>query len=198
MAKRLFDIFFSLFGLIALFPLFLVTALWIKLDSDGPVFFRQIRVGRFGKSFSIHKFRTMAVDSEKLGYLTIGRDSRVTRSGHFLRKSKLDELPQLIDVFIGKMSLVGPRPEVPEFIDCYPEDVREIVLSVRPGITDRASIEMVDENMILSQYPDARKAYIDHVLPLKLRYYVQYANSNSVLGDIKIIFDTVLKIIFRK
>lgn len=198
MPKRLFDIFCSVIGLVVLLPWFLIIALWIKLDSQGPVFFRQTRVGRFGQPFLIHKFRTMRVNSECEGRLTVGLDSRITRSGHFLRKFKLDELPQLIDVLFGYMSLVGPRPEVQEFIDCYPKDVRAKVLSVRPGITDRASIEMVDENEILSQYTDSTQAYIDVILPLKQQYYLEYVDSYGVVTDIKIIFETILKIIKRK
>lgn len=198
MPKRLFDIFCSVIGLFVLLPLFLVIALWIKLDSKGPVFFRQNRVGRFGQPFLIHKFRTMRINSESAGRLTVGRDSRITRSGHFLRKFKLDELPQLIDVLFGDMSLVGPRPEVQEFIDHYPKDVRTKVLSVRPGITDRASIEMVDENEILSKYVDSAQAYIDVILPLKQRYYIEYVESHGVVTDIKIIFKTILKIFGRR
>ncbi|WP_445425008.1 sugar transferase [Alishewanella sp. HL-SH06] len=197
MLKRFFDVVCAALGLVVLFPVLLVIAIWIKLDSSGPVFFRQVRVGRFGVPFRIHKFRTMRVNAEQSGLLTIGRDNRITRSGHLLRKTKLDELPQLIDVLMGKMSLVGPRPEVQEFIDCYPENVRAKVLSVRPGITDRASIEMVDENDILSKYPEPRQAYIDHILPLKQRYYVEYVDSHSVVTDIRIIWDTLLKIVKR-
>lgn len=178
-------------------PLFLVIAVWIKLDSKGPVFFRQVRVGRNGKPFRIHKFRTMGVNSESVGRLTVGNDSRVTRSGHFLRKSKIDELPQLIDVVVGNMSLVGPRPEVQEFIDCYPSEVRREVLSVRPGITDLASIEMVDENEILAKYTDSRKAYIEQILPIKQQYYVDYVRNNSLFEDINIIFKTIYKIVNR-
>lgn len=197
MLKRLFDLLCAALGLAALFPVLLLIAIWIKLDSPGPVFFRQVRVGRFGIPFRIHKFRTMRVNAEQAGRLTVGRDSRITRSGHILRKTKLDELPQLIDVLIGKMSLVGPRPEVQEFIDCYPDDIKTKVLSVRPGITDRASIEMVDENEILSKYPDPRQAYIDHILPIKQRYYLEYVDNHGVIADIKIIFDTILKIVRR-
>ncbi|MDP5131707.1 MAG: sugar transferase [Paraglaciecola sp.] len=197
MLKRLFDVVFAALGLVVLFPVLLVIAIWIKLDSSGPVFFRQVRVGRCGVPFRIHKFRTMRVNAEQSGRLTIGRDNRITRSGHLLRKTKLDELPQLIDVLIGKMSLVGPRPEVREFIDCYPDNIKAKVLSVRPGITDRASIEMVDENEILSKYPDPRQAYIDHILPIKQRYYVEYVDNHGVFTDIKIIFDTIFKIIKR-
>lgn len=197
MAKRCFDFICSFCGLLILFPFFVIIALWIKLDSKGPIFFRQVRVGQFGVPFSIHKFRTMSVNSEASGRLTVGNDPRVTRSGFFLRKSKIDELPQLIDVFLGKMSLVGPRPEVQEFIDCYPDEVKNEVLSVRPGITDLASIEMVDENEILSGYSDHRQAYIDIILPIKQNYYVEYVRNNNVALDIYIIFMTILKIINR-
>lgn len=197
MAKRLFDVFASIVGLLLLTPVFILIALWIKVDSSGPVFFRQVRVGCRGRLFRIHKFRTMRVDAEKLGRLTVGVDSRITRSGHFLRKTKIDELPQLIDVLLGKMSLVGPRPEVQEFIDCYPEDVRKKVLSVRPGITDKASIEMVDENEILANYDDAKQAYIDVVLPIKQAYYLEYVDSQSFLLDLKLIFLTIIRIFTR-
>lgn len=197
MLKRLFDIVASFIGLLLLLPLFLIISIWVKLDSSGPVFFRQTRVGRFGISFRIHKFRTMKVESETQGRLTIGADPRITRSGHFLRKTKIDELPQLIDVFLGTMSLVGPRPEVQEFIDCYPDEVREKVLSVRPGITDKASIEMVDENEILAGYEDSRQAYIDIILPIKQKYYLEYVDNNSLIMDISLIFATLMKIVKR-
>jgi lipopolysaccharide/colanic/teichoic acid biosynthesis glycosyltransferase len=197
MVKRFFDITASFAGLICLLPLLVIIAVWIKLDSSGPVFFRQARVGRFGIQFRIHKFRTMAVGSESLGRLTVGSDSRITFSGHILRKTKIDELPQLIDVLIGKMSLVGPRPEVQEFIDCYPKDIKDKVLSVRPGITDKASIEMVDENEILAGYKDSRQAYIDIILPIKQKYYVEYVDRNNFLLDISLIFLTILKIVKR-
>ncbi len=197
MAKRIFDIVLSGLGLLFLFPIMLIIAIWIKLDSHGPIFFRQERVGRYGILFRIHKFRTMRVNSELAGRLTVGRDARITRCGHFLRKKKLDELPQLIDVFIGKMSLVGPRPEVQEFINFYPSDIRDKVLSVRPGITDRASIEMVNENDVLSKFIDSRQAYIENILPLKQDYYVDYVDNHRLITDIRIIFDTILKIIKR-
>lgn len=197
MLKRLFDIIASFIGLLLLLPLFIIISLWVKVDSNGPVFFRQTRVGRFGVPFRIHKFRTMKVDSEALGRLTIGSDPRITRSGHFLRKTKIDELPQLIDVFLGSMSLVGPRPEVQEFIDCYPDDIREKVLSVRPGITDKASIEMVDENEILAVYDDSRQAYIDVILPMKQKYYLEYVEKNNLFMDIALIFATLMKIVKR-
>lgn len=197
MSKRIFDLLCSGVGLIFLFPVFMSIMLWIKLDSPGPIFFRQVRVGRFGKLFRIHKFRTMRVDAEQSGRLTVGADSRVTRSGLFLRKYKLDELPQLIDVLIGRMSLVGPRPEVQEFIDCYPSAVRDKVLSVRPGITDWASIEMVDENQLLAGYDDPRQAYIDIILPVKQRFYLAYVEQQGFVTDIRIIVATILKVLSR-
>lgn len=197
MAKRLFDVITSLVGLLLLTPVFALIALWIKADSTGPVFYRQVRVGFHGVPFRIYKFRTMRIDAEESGRLTVGADSRITRSGRFLRKTKIDELPQLIDVLLGKMSLVGPRPEVQEFIDCYPEEVREKVLSVRPGITDKASIEMVDENEILAKYEDARQAYIDVILPIKQAYYLEYVDSQSFVSDLRLIFLTVVKIFTR-
>lgn len=197
MLKRTFDLVSATAGLVVLSPVFLLVAAWIKLDSPGPVFYRQIRVGRYGVPFRIHKFRTMTVNAEKAGRLTVGADNRITKSGQLLRKYKIDELPQLIDVVLGNMSLVGPRPEVQEFIDCYPADIRKKVLSVRPGITDRASIEMVDENEILATYENPRQAYIDVVLPLKQRYYVQYVDEQGVLTDIGIILATLRKIVTR-
>ena len=197
MIKRLFDFFGSLCGLIVLLPFLLLIALCIKFDSKGPVFFRQLRVGLNGNLFRIHKFRTMMVNSESSGSLTVGNDPRITKSGRFLRKSKLDELPQILDVFLGKMSLVGPRPEVKEFIDEYPEKVRKEVLSVRPGITDLASIEMIDENEIIARYDSPRQAYIEIILPIKQKYYVDYVQRQSLWLDIKIIFMTFKKIIFR-
>lgn len=197
MLKRTFDLVGCILGLVLLSPLFIVVAIWIKMDSSGPIFFRQERIGRNGEAFRIHKFRTMVSDSENKGRLTVGKDSRITASGQFLRKFKVDELPQLIDVAIGKMSLVGPRPEVREFIDEYPSKIRSIILSVRPGITDRASIEMVDENEILAKYEDPRKAYIEHILPIKQKYYVDYVKSRTFWGDILIIKDTIVRIVVR-
>ena len=192
MSKRLFDWLASTCGLLALAPVLVVLAFWIKLDSAGPVFFRQERVGRGGKLFRIHKFRTMVTDAERRGLqITVGADARVTRVGPWLRKYKLDELPQLLDVWLGHMSLVGPRPEVPRYVDCYPADVRDVVLSVRPGITDRASIEFKDENEILGRAADPHLAYVNEVLPIKLRYYVDYVAQRSLWSDIGIIFATV-------
>ena len=191
MIKRFFDWCASSIGLLLLLPVFLLIAVWIKLDSTGPVLFRQERVGRGGKTFRIHKFRTMVTDAETRGLqITVGTDARVTQIGRLLRKYKLDELPQLWDVWVGNMSLVGPRPEVPRYVACYPAGVREIVLSVRPGITDQASIEFKDENEILGAASDPHTAYIEKVLPIKLDYYIKYTQTQNFFGDIKLIFST--------
>lgn len=198
MAKRLFDWLASSVGLVLLAPLLLVIAVRIKLDSLGPVFFRQERVGQCGRLFRIHKFRTMFIDAELRGpQITVGADTRVTSVGLWLRKYKLDELPQLLDVWLGHMSLVGPRPEVPLYVAHYPNDVRELVLSVRPGITDMASIQFKDENEILGRAVDPHLAYVTEVLPIKLGYYADYVRNRSLLGDIEIIFLT-LKAIARR
>lgn len=196
MAKRFFDWLASGLGLVLLVPLLLMLAALIKLDSPGSVFFRQERVGRGGKLFRIHKFRTMVTDAERRGLqITVGADARVTRVGQWLRKYKLDELPQLLDVWLGHMSLVGPRPEVPRYVECYPANVRDLVLSVRPGITDRASIEFKDENLILGRAADPDKAYVEEVLPIKLKYYVEYIETNSLLGDVKLIIRTFMALL---
>lgn len=196
MSKRAFDWLASSLGLLLLMPLLVVLAIWIKLDSVGPVFFRQERVGMGGKSFRIHKFRTMVTDAEKRGLqITVGIDARVTRVGQWLRKYKLDELPQLLDVWLGHMSLVGPRPEVPRYVACYPADIRDIVLAVRPGITDKASIEFKDENEILGKAADPNEAYIQEVLPIKLGYYVEYVQSRSLWGDVNLIIRTIKALI---
>ncbi|GGY18602.1 sugar transferase [Paludibacterium paludis] len=197
LAKRLFDLAASAAGLLALSPLLIAIALWIRLDSPGPVFFRQVRVGRHGTLFRIHKFRTMQLMAESQGQLTVGTDQRVTGAGRFLRKSKLDELPQLLDVLFGDMSLVGPRPEVPRYVAHYPDSVRDLVLSVRPGITDWASIRMIDENEILGRAADPERAYIEEILPEKLDYYVRYAQGHTLPEDIRIIFATFARIVVR-
>lgn len=198
MIKRFFDICASGVGLIALAPFLILIAILIRLDSNGPVFFRQERVGQFGRLFRIHKFRTMVVGAETQGMqITVGADPRVTRVGDFLRRYKLDELPQLIDVLFGDMSLVGPRPEVPRYVACYPNELKKIVLSVRPGITDRASIEFKDENEILGRAIDPHQAYVTEVLPIKLGYYVEYVRSRTMLDDIEIIFLTIRAIVSR-
>lgn len=195
-AKRYFDLFFTIIGMIVLMPVFLLIALWIKFDSVGPVFFRQERVGLGGNIFGIYKFRTMIVDAEKYGkQITVGADQRITVSGKFLRKYKLDELPQLINVLLGDMSLVGPRPEVPRYVAEYPEAIRIIVLSVMPGITDYASIEYKDENEILGRAINPEKAYIEEVLPIKLKYYVQYVNERSLWLDFSLIIRTFMVLI---
>ncbi len=196
MTKRLFDWLASGLGLVLLSPFLFALAIWIKLDSPGPVFFRQERVGRFGCVFRIYKFRTMVTDAERLGLqITVGADARVTRAGRWLRKYKLDELPQLMDVWLGHMSLVGPRPEVPRYVACYPSNLRDVVLSVRPGITDRASIEFKAENEILGRAADPNHAYVEEVLPIKLKYYVEYVNSRTFWGDLNLIFLTIKAII---
>lgn len=196
MLKRLFDLVFTIPGVIVLSPVLLVLALWVHFDSNGPIFFRQERVGRNGVNFRIFKFRTMVVDAEKQGkQITVGADKRVTRSGEVLRKYKLDELPQLFNVILGDMSLVGPRPEVPRYIAEYTEEERQEVLSVRPGITDNASIEFRSENEILGQAQDPEWAYIHEVLPIKIRYYREYVQNHSLWGDFVIILRTFTAIL---
>ena len=196
MSKRLFDVLMSSLGLLLLGPALLLIALAIKLDSPGPVFFRQERVGRFGKPFRIHKFRTMRHEPQGQGLqITVGQDSRITRTGHLLRGTKLDELAQLIDVWTGTMSLVGPRPEVPRYVAHYPAGLRDKVLSVRPGITDIASIEYRDESSVLARAADPEQAYIHEVLPHKLALAAQYVDQVSVWVDIKLILRTLLVIV---
>jgi len=198
-AKRLFDLFFSLAGTILLLPVFVVVAVWIKFDSKGPVFFRQERVGQFGARFCIFKFRTMCLDAEARGrQITVGKDPRITNCGKFLRQHKLDELPQLLNVISGDMSLVGPRPEVPRYVALYPADVRERVLSVPPGITDYASIEYKDENEILGRAADPDKAYIEDIIPIKLAYYQRYVAQRSIWVDVKLILVTLSAIFGRR
>ena len=188
MAKRLLDILLSGLGLVLLAPLFALLALVIKLDSAGPVFFRQERMGRHGRPFRIFKFRTMAQATGVAGpQLTVAGDRRITRVGAVLRKYKLDELPQLIDVLRGTMSLVGPRPEVPRYVAHYPEGSRERVLSVRPGITDFASLHYRDENDLLARAADPEREYIEVILPSKLRYALDYVDNISVAGDLRVL-----------
>jgi len=193
--KRVFDLLACSFGLLLCAPLFAVLMLWIKLDSAGPVFFRQERVGLRGRLFKIHKFRTMVVDAEARGLqLTVGQDMRITRSGRFLRKYKLDELPQLLDVLLGEMSLVGPRPEVPKYVAYYPAEVRDLVLSVRPGITDFASIEFSEESAMLQNAADPERVYIEQILPIKLQHYLRYVEERSLWLDIRLIALTIGKV----
>jgi len=196
--KRVFDLIFSTIGLIILSPIFLVLAIIIKIDSKGPVYFRQNRVGKNCEVFKIHKFRTMKINSEHQGRLTIGKDRRITDFGKWLRRRKMDELPQLIDVFYGKMSLVGPRPEVKEYVNTYPKDIKKKILSIKPGITDYASITMIDESSLLEGYNNPQEAYIKHILPKKLELSAKYIDNNNIFLDIKIILITLQNIILRK
>lgn len=191
MTKRAFDLCAAALGVLLLSPLMVAIALWIRLDSKGPVLFRQVRVGRYGVPFDILKFRTMSAQADPQRLLTVGRDPRITRAGHFLRKYKLDELPQLFNVLTGTMSLVGPRPEVARYVACYPPRERELVLSVKPGVTDWASILYRDENTILGQASDPEQAYIDTILPTKLAYYVRYVHERSFWVDLRIIVRTL-------
>ena len=193
--KRLFDIVASGFGLLLLSPLFLLVAIWIKLDSPGPVFYRQVRVGRYNRDFRIFKFRSMRVGADKGSLVTIGgRDPRVTRSGYFIRKFKIDELPQLINVFIGDMSLVGPRPEVRHYVDYWTKEQLR-VLDVRPGITDPASIKFRNENELLEKAEDAEKYYIEVIMQEKLGRCLEYVEKHNFWFDIRLIFQTFLVII---
>ena len=194
--KRIFDIVVSVCGLILLSPLFLFLAVWIKLDSRGPVFYRQVRVGRNNKDFRIFKFRSMKEGSDQASLVTIGgHDSRITRSGYILRKFKLDELPQLINVFVGDMSLVGPRPEVRHYVDFWaPEQMH--VLDVRPGITDPASIKFRNENDLLDKADNPEEYYINVIMQEKIRLYLEYVENQSLWYDIKLIFQTI-KAIFQ-
>ena len=189
--KRIFDIVASGCGLIVLSPLFLILAIWIKLDSKGPVFYRQVRVGRNNRDFRIFKFRSMRRGSDQGSLVTIGgHDSRITRSGYILRKFKLDELPQLINVFVGDMSLVGPRPEVRHYVDFWtPEQMH--VLDVRPGITDPASIKFRNENDLLDKADNPEEYYINVIMQEKIRLYLEYVENHNLWYDIKLIFQTI-------
>lgn len=195
MLIRLLDIVLSLLGLLFLLPIFLILAVWIKFDSQGSIFFRQIRIGKDGRDFRIYKFRTMIVNAEKMGIITIGeRDPRITNSGYFLRKYKLDELPQLINVFKGEMSFVGPRPEVRKYVEMYNQEQIKI-LTVKPGITDYASIEYINEDEILGKSLDPERTYIEEIMPQKIKYNMKYINNKTVIEYFKIIFLTIIKII---
>ncbi|OQA10185.1 MAG: putative sugar transferase EpsL [Bacteroidetes bacterium ADurb.Bin397] len=193
--KRIFDLVLSAIFLILLAPLFIFIAIRIKLDSKGPVFYKQVRVGFNGKDFGIYKFRTMFVGSDKKGLLTVGgNDARITTPGLFLRKYKLDELPQLINVFFGDMSIVGPRPEVRKYVDLYSKEQLQ-VLSVKPGITDYASIEYSKENEILAKATDPEATYINEIMPAKLALNQKYISEQSFVTDLKIILQTLVKIV---
>jgi lipopolysaccharide/colanic/teichoic acid biosynthesis glycosyltransferase len=191
MAKRSFDIVIVSIGILVLWPLLLVIALVVRLDSPGSALFRQTRVGRHGREFQLLKFRTMFSDPVVQGpLLTVTGDPRITRFGAFLRSSKLDELPQLFNVLRGEMSLVGPRPEVPRFVAMYPTDVRDLVLSVRPGITDDASIEFRHESELLAKVEDPEALYVTEILPRKLKYYTDYAREHTLWKDVRTIWRT--------
>ena len=193
--KRLFDIISSGCGLIVLSPLFLILAIWIKLDSKGPIFYKQIRVGRNNKDFKLYKFRSMRIGADKAGLITIGgHDPRVTRSGYFIRKYKLDEFPQLINVLKGDMSVVGPRPEVRKYVDMYTDEQMH-VLDVRPGITDLASIRYRNENELLEKAENPDQYYIDVIMQDKLKINLDYVKDHSFMYDMKLIFGTFWAII---
>jgi lipopolysaccharide/colanic/teichoic acid biosynthesis glycosyltransferase len=192
LAKRAFDLLVAALALLSLAPLLLAVALWVRLDSPGPVFFRQVRVGRHGVPFRIHKFRTMRADAPARGLpLTVGADPRITRAGAFLRRTRIDELPQFIDVLQGTMSLVGPRPEVPRYVEHYPVALRERILSVRPGITDPASLAHIDEAALLAAAADPEREYIDRILPAKLAQAADYAAHATLATDMAVLWRTM-------
>ena len=196
--KRLFDIVASGLGLIVLSPLFIILAIWIKLDSKGPVFYRQVRVGYKNKDFRIFKFRSMRVGADKGSLVTIGgHDPRVTRSGYFIRKFKFDELPQLINVFLGDMSLVGPRPEVRHYVDYWTSEQMRL-LDVRPGITDPASIKFRNENELMEKAEDPEKYYIEVIMQEKIKLYLDYVEKHNFLYDIGLIFKTFWVIVHER
>ena len=197
MTKRVFDVAVALLSLAILVPLFIAIAIVIKVDSPGPVFFRQERVGCKGASFQIYKFRSMWHGRGGM-LLTVGRDSRITRVGAYLRQYKLDELPQLINVVFGDMSLVGPRPEVPRYVALYPEAVRTVIQSIRPGITDPTSIEYHDEAALLHASVDPERTYTEEILPSKLKLYQAYVEHRSFAGDLLVLFRTVAVVFARK
>lgn len=195
--KRFFDVLISGLGLLLLSPMFIFIAVWIKINSRGTVFYRQNRVGMDNIDFLLYKFRSMRSGSDKKGLITVGeRDPRITNSGYYLRKYKLDELPQLINVFKGDMSLVGPRPEVRKYVGYYTESQMR-VLSVKPGITDYASIKFADENTILGQSDDPEKTYIEKILPEKISLNMNYINNPSIAQYFKIIFITIFHIFIK-
>lgn len=192
MAKRAFDVLVATTGLLVLAPLLLLLAAAIRIDSPGPAIFRQERIGRGGVRFRIHKFRTMQIDAATRGpALTAAGDARVTRIGRWLRARRLDELPQLLDVWLGDMSLVGPRPELPRFVDRYPPALREAVLAVRPGITDPASIAHLDEAALLAGAADPEREYVEKILPAKLRLQADYAAAATLRSDIGVLWRTL-------
>ena len=195
MLKRAMDIAISGCALLVIWPVLLLIALAIKIDDPGPVFYRQVRVGKNGKEFRIYKFRTMIVDADKKGLaITVGRDNRITRMGRLLRKTKLDELAQLINVFTGEMSFVGPRPEVPKYVNMYTPYQRQVLL-VRPGITDYASIAYRNENDLLADAEDPERMYIEKIMPDKIELNMKYLREISPLADIRLIFSTIIAVI---
>lgn len=197
-AKSCFDFLFSACTVLVLLPLLIGLAIWVKFDSPGPVLFKQVRVGRFGREFRVLKFRTMHHGAERTGMqITVGRDARITRAGTFLRASKLDELPQFFNVLAGDMSIVGPRPEVPKYVAEYPESLRQIVLSVKPGITDLASVTFRNESELLALSDDPEFKYRSEIMPLKLQMYAEYARSRSFWTDLRIIGLTIKAIFVR-
>ncbi|HTA63573.1 MAG TPA: sugar transferase [Bacteroidia bacterium] len=193
--KRLFDIVCSFIGIVILLPVFILIALFVILDSRGGIFYRQVRVGKNNNDFFLLKFRTMQTDADKKGLLTVGsKDSRITRVGYYLRKYKADELPQLFNVLFGRMSLVGPRPEVRKYVDLYSLEQQK-VLSVKPGITDYASIEYSNENEILAKAENPEQTYINEIMPHKLLLNLKYIHEQNFITDVKIIFGTIRKIV---
>lgn len=195
--KRLLDVLLALAALLVLWPLLVALALAVRLDSPGPALFRQERVGLHGRLFRIRKFRTMQAHGAGGPLVTAGGDARITRLGRRLRRHKLDELPQLLDVLQGRMSLVGPRPEVPRFMALYPEDARRAILSVRPGITDPASIAFRDEETLLAAAPDPEYTYIHTIMPIKQRYYLQYVREHTLGGDLRVLVRTAAALLGR-
>lgn len=196
MGKRAFDLIGAALALTLLALPMLLIALWIKLDSRGPVFYRQQRVGRHGVPFAIHKFRSMKAGAGGLP-LTVGEDPRITRAGRFLRRTRLDELPQFIDVLRGSMSLVGPRPEVPKYVAHWPEGLKQRALAVRPGLTDPSSLAFINEAEILARSDDPERAYIEQILPVKLQAAVDYAGRASLASDIAVLAKTAITLIRR-
>jgi lipopolysaccharide/colanic/teichoic acid biosynthesis glycosyltransferase len=198
MAKRGFDLVVATCALLLLAPLLLALAAWVRLDSPGPALFRQLRVGRGGRPFAIHKFRTMVVDAAQRGpALTVGDDARITRAGRWLRRRRLDELPQLIDVVRGHMSLVGPRPELPRYVERYPPALREALLALRPGLTDPAALAGLDESAQLARAADPEREYLEVLLPRKLAQSLAYARRATLCSDIGVLWQTAATLLRR-
>jgi len=195
MLKRLFELTFAFISIILLIPIFIIISVLIVADSKGGIFYKQMRVGKNGKGFYLYKFRSMQKNADKNGLLITGRyDSRITKVGHFIRKYKIDELPQLMNVLLGDMNLVGPRPEVSKYVDLYNEEQKKVLL-VKPGITDYASIEYSNENVLLSTAMNPEQTYINYIMPAKLKLNLKYIEEQSLIIDLKIIWNTILKII---